>query len=224
MTRFEQFSFAGRKAVVRVDFNVPLDADHRITDDTRIRAVVPTIQHLLAQGAAVILMSHLGRPKGGFSEKYSLRHLVAPLSEVFGRPVQFADDAVGPDAQVRAANLQPGEILLLENLRFHPEEEAGDEAFAKKLAALGDVYVNDAFGTAHRAHASTAVMAHAFSPENRFSGFVMAAEIEAARRVLENPHRPYVAVMGGAKVSDKIMLIERLLDKVIPRPSGKRSQ
>lgn len=214
MIRFDQYSFAGKKAIMRVDFNVPLDADFRITDDTRIRAAVRTINKILTDGGAVILMSHLGRPKGGYSQKYSLRHLVGPLSEVFGRPVKFAEDAVGDEAVAQAAALQPGEILLLENLRFHPEEETGDEAFAEKLARLGDVYVNDAFGTAHRAHASTAVMAKHFAADNRLSGYVMQAELDNARRVLENPARPFVAVMGGAKVSDKILLIERLLDKV----------
>lgn len=213
MTRFDQFPFAGRRAVVRVDFNVPLEKDtYRITDDTRIRAAVPTINKILNDGGSVVLLSHLGRPKSGPADKYSLRHLVASLSQTFGRPVQFATDLDA--AAQQAAQLQPGQILLVENLRFHPEEEAGDDAFARRLAALGDVYVNDAFGTAHRAHASTSVMAHTFTPENRLSGYVMQAEIDAARRVLENPARPYVAVMGGAKVSDKILLIERLLDKV----------
>ena len=214
MTRFDQYDFRGKKAVVRVDFNVPLDADYRITDDTRIRAAVPTVQRILDQGGAVILMSHLGRPKGGYEKKYSLQHLVGPLSETFGRPVQFADDAVGEEARQKAAALQPGEILLLENLRFHPEEEKGDPTYAQQLASLGDVYVNDAFGTAHRAHASTAVMAQDFSPENRLSGYVMQAELDNAKRVLDNPARPYVAIMGGAKISDKIELIGRLLDKV----------
>ncbi len=212
MSRFDRFSFANRRAVVRVDFNVPLDGAYHITDDTRIRAAIPTINKILADGGAVVLMSHLGRPKNGPTEKYSLRHLVPHLSRVFGRPVQFAADL--DTALAQAPQLKPGELLLVENLRFQPEEEAGDAAFAQRLAQLGDVYVNDAFGTAHRAHASTAVMAQYFSPENRLSGYVMQAEIDAAKRVLDNPARPYVAVMGGAKVSDKILLIERLLDKV----------
>ena len=212
MTRFDSFPFAGRRVVLRVDFNVPLDAAHRVTDDTRIRAAVPTINKILADGGSVVLLSHLGRPKNGPADKYSLRHLVAGLSKTFGRPVRFA--ASLDEAAQQAPSLQPGELLLVENLRFHPEEEAGDVAFSQRLAALGDVYVNDAFGTAHRAHASTSVMAQHFTPENRLSGYVMQAEIDAAQRVLENPARPYVAVMGGAKVSDKILLIERLLDKV----------
>jgi phosphoglycerate kinase len=212
MSRFDQFSFAGRRAVVRVDFNVPLDAAYHITDDTRIRAAVPTVNKILADGGSVVLMSHLGRPKNGPTDKYSLKHLVNHLSQAFGRPVQFAADV--DTAIQQAANLQPGEILLVENLRFQPEEEAGDAAFSQKLAQLGDVYVNDAFGTAHRAHASTAVMAQYFNPENRYSGYVMQAELDAAKRVLDTPARPYVAVMGGAKVSDKILLIDRLLDKV----------
>ena len=212
MTRFDSFNFAGHRAVVRVDFNVPLDAEYRITDDTRIRAAVPTINKILSDGGAVVLLSHLGRPKNGPADKYSLKHLVAHLSQAFGRPVQFAADL--DTAAQQAPQLGPGEILLVENLRFYPGEEAGDVAFSKRLAALGDVYVNDAFGTAHRAHASTAVMAQEFTPANRLSGYVMQAEIDAARRVLDNPGRPYVAVMGGAKVSDKIELIGRLLDKV----------
>ncbi len=212
MSRFDQFSFAGRRAVVRVDFNVPLDAAFHITDDTRIRAAVPTINKILQDGGSVVLMSHLGRPKNGPSDKYSLKHLVNHLSQTFGRPVQFAADV--DTAIEQSAKLQPGEIMLVENLRFQPEEEAGDVVFSQKLAQLGDVYVNDAFGTAHRAHASTAVMAQSFSPENRYSGYVMQAELDAAKRVLDNPARPYVAVMGGAKVSDKILLIDQLLDKV----------
>lgn len=212
MSRFDSFNFAGHRAVVRVDFNVPLDKDFQITDDTRIRAAVPTINKILTDGGSVVLLSHLGRPKNGPTDKYSLRHLVASLSQTFGRPVRFAETLT--DAPLLARDLKGGDILLVENLRFHPEEEAGDAAFAKQLADLGDVYVNDAFGTAHRAHASTAVMAQYFTPENRMSGYVMEAEIQAAKRVLENPERPYVAIMGGAKVSDKILLIERLLEKV----------
>ena len=212
MTRFDSFNFAGRRAVVRVDFNVPLDAEFQITDDTRIRAAVPTINRILDGGGSVVLLSHLGRPKNGPADKYSLKHLVSHLSQVFGRPVQFAVDI---DTAIQQAGLlKAGEILLVENLRFQPEEEAGDVSFSRRLAQLGDVYVNDAFGTAHRAHASTAVMAEQFSSENRLSGYVMAAELEAAKRVLDAPARPYVAIMGGAKVSDKILLIERLLDKV----------
>ncbi|RAK66185.1 phosphoglycerate kinase [Hymenobacter edaphi] len=213
MQTIDQYNFAGKKALVRVDFNVPLDKDFRITDDTRIRAATRTIQKILADGGAVILMSHLGRPKGGPEDKYSLRHLVQRLSQEYGTPVRFANDAVGEEAAAQAAALQPGEILLLENLRFHPEEEKGDAAFAQRLAGLGDVYVNDAFGTAHRRHASTAVVAESF-PQARVGGYLLLSEVENAERVLHNPARPFTAIMGGAKISDKIEIIEQLLDKV----------
>lgn len=214
MTRtIDNYNFAGKKALVRVDFNVPLDENYNITDDNRIRAAVPTIRKILNDGGAVILMSHLGRPKGGPEEKYSLTHLVPRLEEEFNTKVLFARDCVGPEAAALANELQPGEILLLENLRFHKAEEKGDPEFAKDLAALGDVYVNDAFGTAHREHASTAVVARYF-PNDKVMGYVMTAELENARRVLENVERPYTAIMGGAKISDKILIIERLLDKV----------
>ncbi|KAA9339204.1 phosphoglycerate kinase [Hymenobacter busanensis] len=213
MQTLDQYNFAGKKALVRVDFNVPLDKDYRITDDTRIRAATPTIRKILADGGSVILMSHLGRPKGGPEDKYSLRHLVNRLSQEYGAPVKFAPDAVGAEALQLAQSLQPGEVLLLENLRFHPEEEKGDAAFAQQLARLGDVYVNDAFGTAHRRHASTAVVAESF-PQARVSGYVMQGEIDNARKVLEHAERPFTAIMGGAKISDKILIIEQLLDKV----------
>lgn len=213
MRTIDQYNFAGKKALVRVDFNVPLDAEYRITDDTRIRAAVPTVQKILADGGAVILMSHLGRPKAGPEEKYSLRHLVNRLSDEFNTTVLFAEDCVGPQAAQLAAELQPGQILLLENLRFHKAEEKGDADFAKELAALGDVYVNDAFGTAHREHASTAVIARYF-PKDKVMGYVMNAELENARHVLGNAERPYTAIMGGAKISDKILIIEKLMDRV----------
>jgi len=213
MKTIDQYNFAGKKALVRVDFNVPLDADYRITDDTRIRAAVPTIQKILADGGAVILMSHLGRPKTGPEEKYSLKHLVNRLSQEFNTNVLFAEDCVGPQAAQLAAELQPGQILLLENLRFHKAEEKGDADFAKELATLGDVYVNDAFGTAHREHASTAVIARYF-PKDKVMGYVMQAELDNARRVLGNAERPYTAIMGGAKISDKILIIEKLMDRV----------
>ncbi|RDV15931.1 phosphoglycerate kinase [Pontibacter diazotrophicus] len=213
MKTVDQYNFAGKKALVRVDFNVPLDENYNITDDNRIRAAVPTIQKILDDGGAVILMSHLGRPKGGPEEKYSLIHLVPRLKDEFNTTVMFANDCVGPEAATLANELQPGMILLLENLRFHKAEEKGDPEFAKDLAALGDVYVNDAFGTAHREHASTAVVARYF-PNDKVVGYVMQAELENARRVLENVERPYTAIMGGAKISDKILIIERLLDKV----------
>ncbi len=213
MRTVDEYNFAGKRALVRVDFNVPLDADYRITDDTRIRAAVPTINKILQDGGAVILMSHLGRPKTGPEEKYSLKHLVNRLSEEFNTTVHFASDCIGDEAVQLAQNLQPGEILLLENLRFYKEEEKGDAAFAEKLASFGDVYVNDAFGTAHREHASTAVIARYF-PKDKVMGYVMQAELDNARRVLDNVERPYTAIMGGAKISDKIQIIERLMDKV----------
>jgi phosphoglycerate kinase len=212
MNTLNTYSFAGKKALVRVDFNVPLNERYEITDDTRIKATVPTITKILQDGGSAILMSHLGRPKDGPTEKYSLKHLVNPLSIIFGRTVKFADDCIGEQARELAAGLQPGEILLLENLRFYKEEEKGDEAFAEKLAALGDVWVNDAFGTAHRAHASTAVMGKFFT--DKVAGYVMQAELDNAQRVLDNVERPYTAIMGGAKISDKILIIEKLLDKV----------
>ncbi|MBX0332563.1 phosphoglycerate kinase [Pontibacter sp. HSC-14F20] len=213
MRTVDTYNFAGKKALVRVDFNVPLDADYRITDDTRIRAAVPTIQKILDDGGAVILMSHLGRPKTGPEEKYSLRHLVDRLSKEFNATVKFATDCIGPEAAQLAKDLQPGEILLLENLRFHKAEEKGDSEFARELSTLGDVYVNDAFGTAHREHASTAVIARYF-PNDKVMGYVMHAELDNARRVMDNAERPYTAIMGGAKISDKILIIEKLMDRV----------
>lgn len=212
MKTVDSYNFAGKKALVRVDFNVPLDDQYRITDDTRIKATIPTIQKILNDGGSAILMSHLGRPKGGPEEKYSLKHLVPTLSETFGREVKFADDCIGQSAVDQAAALQPGEILLLENLRFYKEEEKGDKAFAEKLSKLGDVWVNDAFGTAHRAHASTAVVGQFF--QDRICGYVMQAEIDNADKILNNAERPFTAIMGGAKISDKILIIEQLLDKV----------
>ena len=203
----------GKRVFIRVDFNVPLNKDFNITDDNRIQGALPTIRKILADGGAVILMSHLGRPKEGPAEKYSLKHLVKHLSEVLGREVQFADDCIGQQAIDKAAALKDGDVLLLENLRFYKEEEKGDEAFAEKLSKLGTVYVNDAFGTAHRAHASTAVIAK-FFPDAKYFGYLMAAELENAEKVLNNAERPFTAIMGGAKVSDKILLIEKLLEKV----------
>ncbi len=212
MQTVDTYNFSGKKALVRVDFNVPLDKDFTITDDTRIRATVPTIQKILADGGSVIMMSHLGRPKDGPTDKYSLKHLIPRLTEVFERPVLFADDCIGQSATDMAAALQPGQLLLLENLRFYKEEEKGDVAFAQKLAKLGDVWVNDAFGTAHRAHASTAVIGQFFN--DRVCGYVMLAEIENADKILHHAERPFTAIMGGAKISDKILIIERLLDTV----------
>ena len=214
MNTLANYNFAGHRAVVRVDFNVPLDKDLHITDDTRIRAATPTIMKILHDGGSVVLLSHLGRPKGGYEKKFSLETLLPRLAQEYGRSVQWAGDVLSDEAVATAQRLQPGQVLLLDNLRFHPEEEAGDEEFAKKLARLGDVYVNDAFGAAHRRHASTAVMAQYFAPQDRLGGLLMASELDNARKVLDNPLRPYTAIMGGAKISDKIELIERLLDKV----------
>jgi phosphoglycerate kinase len=212
MKTLKDFNFKNKKALVRVDFNVPLDADFNVTDATRIQAAKPTIDAILANGGSVILMSHLGRPKGK-EDKYSLKHIVAKASEILGHEVKFASDCQGEIAQNAAIGLQPGEILLLENLRFYAEEEAGDVDFAKELASLGDIYVNDAFGTAHRAHASTTIIAQ-FFPEAKCFGKLLAAEIESLDKVLKNSQKPVTAVLGGSKVSSKITVIENILDKV----------
>ncbi|MGZ9677259.1 phosphoglycerate kinase [Flavobacterium sp. GNP001] len=212
MKTLNDFDFKNKKALIRVDFNVPLDENFNVTDATRIEAAKPTIQAILAQGGSVILMSHLGRPKG-VEEKYSLKHILKTTSEVLGVPVQFAANCVGETATTAASQLKAGEVLLLENLRFHTEEEAGDVAFAKELASLGDVYVNDAFGTAHRAHASTTIIAQ-FFPESKCFGLLLAKEIESLNKVLKNSEKPVTAVLGGSKVSSKITVIENILDKV----------
>jgi phosphoglycerate kinase len=214
MNTLANYNFAGRRAVVRVDFNVPLDKDLHITDDTRIRAATPTIKKILTDGGSVVLLSHLGRPKGGYEKKYSLESLVLRLQQEYGREVLWGGDVLSEEALGKAQALQPGQVLLLDNVRFHKEEEAGDEAFAQRLAQLGDVYVNDAFGAAHRRHASTAVMAHYFAPQDRVGGYLLQGELDNAQKVLENPARPFTAIMGGAKISDKILIIEKLLDKV----------
>lgn len=213
MNTVDQFNFKDKKALIRVDFNVPLDKEYKITDDKRMRAALPTITKILKDGGAVILMSHLGRPKGGPEDKYSLKHILGDLSAMLGLEVKFAEDCIGDDAENKAKNLASGEVLLLENLRFHPEEEKGNVAFAEKLAKLGDVYVNDAFGTAHRAHASTTIVAQ-FFPKAKYFGYLMAEELKNAEKVNHGAAKPFTAIMGGAKVSDKILLIESLLDKV----------
>ena len=212
MKTVDSFNFKNKKALVRVDFNVPLNDKYEITDLTRIKAVEPTIRKILNDGGSAILMSHLGRPKSGPEEKFSLKHLVNELSDRFGTLVKFASDCIGEESIELSATLKPGEILLLENLRFHAEEKKGDAGFAQKLAKLGDVYVNDAFGTAHRAHASTSVIAQFF--DDKMAGYVMEAELANTKKVLERPKRPFTAIMGGAKISDKILIIEKILDKV----------
>ncbi|MFO7997826.1 MAG: phosphoglycerate kinase [Bacteroidales bacterium] len=212
MRTIDQINFSGKRAIIRVDFNVPMDQDFRITDDSRMRAAIPTIEKILNDGGAVILMSHLGRPKEGPEEKFSLKHLTKHLGKLLDREVKFADDCIGESASTLADELKPGEVLLLENLRFYKEETKGDEAFAEKLAALADVYVNDAFGTAHRAHASTTIIAR-FFPENKAFGYIMKNELESIDKVLKDTKKPYVAVIGGAKVSTKIEIINNLLEK-----------
>ena len=236
MQTIDKFNFAGKKAFVRVDFNVPLDENFNITDDTRMRAALPTLKKILADGGSIIIGSHLGRPKG-VADKFSLKHIIKHLSELLGVEVQFANDCMGEEAAVKAAALQPGEVLLLENLRFYAEEEgkprglaedatdeekaaakkaikASQKEFTKDLASLADVYVNDAFGTAHRAHASTALMAEYFTPENKMFGYLMGKEVAAVNKVMKEMVRPFTAIMGGSKVSSKIEIIENLLTKV----------
>jgi phosphoglycerate kinase len=214
MSEFSQHNFKDEKALVRVDFNVPLDDDFKITDDTRMKSAIPTIKKMLSDGGSVILMSHFGRPKSGPEDKFSLKHLLPHLQELLGNTkVLFADDCIGNDAQQKAKDLKPGEVLLLENLRFYKEEEKGDEAFAKKLSDLGDVYVNDAFGTAHRAHASTAIIAKFFPGDKKMFGLLMNSEVANAEKILHSSEKPFTAILGGAKVSDKIEIIENLLNK-----------
>lgn len=223
MSKFLNHNFKGQKALIRVDFNVPLNDQFEITDDNRMKASIPTIKKILSDGGMVVLMSHLGRPKDGPEDKFSLKHLVPHLHKLLNDevanstrkpvPVLFANDCVGEQANLTASMMRPGEVLLLENLRFHKEEEKGDENFAKKLAAIGDVWINDAFGTAHRAHASTAVIAQFFSAEKRMFGLLMEAEVASAEKVLHKADKPFVAIIGGAKVSDKILIIENLLER-----------
>lgn len=212
MKTLNDFNFSNKKALIRVDFNVPLNDQFEVTDDTRIRAAKPTIIKILEDGGSCVLMSHLGRPKG-FQEEYSLRHIAETVSQVIGVQVKFAGNCVGEEAEKAVAGLEEGEVLLLENLRFHEEEKAGDEVFAAKLAKLGDIYVNDAFGTAHRAHASTAVIAQNFTDKKCF-GLLLAKEIESIAKVMETGEKPVTAVLGGAKVSSKITIIDNILDKI----------
>ena len=212
MKNIDTYPFAGKKALIRVDFNVPLDENFKVTDANRIEAAKPTIDKILADGGSVILMSHLGRPKGK-EEKYSLKHIVKTVSEVLGTNVEFASDCRGEVAFNAAENLKPGQVLLLENLRFYAEEEAGDVDFARELSQLGDIYVNDAFGTAHRAHASTTIVAQ-FFPNQKCFGLLLAKEIDSLNRVLKNSVKPVTAILGGSKVSSKITVIENILDKV----------
>ncbi len=212
MKTLQDFNFKNQKAIIRVDFNVPLDENFQVTDTTRIEAAKPTIDKIIADGGSVILLSHLGRPKG-VEAKYSLKHIVKTASKILGTEVLFASDCVGDIAESAAKNLQPGQVLLLENLRFYAEEEAGDVAFAKQLASLGDIYVNDAFGTAHRAHASTTIIAQFFEGKKCF-GALLTKEIESLNRVLKNSEKPVTAVLGGSKVSSKITVIENILDKI----------
>lgn len=215
MYTFSKTNFGGKKALVRVDFNVPLDENFNVTDDTRMRAALPTLHKILKDGGSIILMSHLGRPKDGPTNKYSLKHLVSHLQDLVGKqhPVLFADDCIGATAEKAANDLKAGEVLLLENLRFYKEEEKGDMGFAEKLHKLGDVYVNDAFGTAHRAHASTAIIADFFDSDKKMFGLLMESEVSSAEKVLLKSEKPFTAIIGGAKVSDKILIIENLLNK-----------
>ncbi|MBI1836392.1 MAG: phosphoglycerate kinase [Flavobacteriia bacterium] len=214
MADIHTYNFTGKRALIRVDFNVPLDKETlEVTDDTRIRAAVPTIQHILKNGGSVVLMSHLGRPKEGFEDKYSLKHIISQIEKVLGHSISFAEDCISDKAIEMSSNLPQGEVLLLENLRFYKQETTGTESFAEALSKHGDVYVNDAFGTAHRAHASTAIIAK-FFPNDKMFGFLLEAEIKSVDKVLNSTEKPLTAIVGGAKVSSKITIIERLLDKV----------
>jgi phosphoglycerate kinase len=212
MKTIDNINFSGKRALIRVDFNVPLDKSFTVTDDNRIRATIPTLKKILRDGGSCVLMSHLGRPKEGPEEKYSLKHTIKTTEALLGVPVKFASDCIGEEAYALSAALKPGEVLLLENLRFYKQEEKGDLAFAEKLSKHGDIYVNDAFGTAHRAHASTTIVAQFFT--EKCAGYVMAAELDNAKKVLEHAEKPFTAIMGGAKISDKILIIEQLLDRV----------
>jgi phosphoglycerate kinase len=212
MKTINDINFKGKRALIRVDFNVPLDKSFNVTDDNRIKATIPTLKKILNDGGSCILMSHLGRPKEGPEDKFSLRHTIKKTEELLGKKVQFAGDCIGEDAFKLSSDLKPGDVLLLENLRYYKQEEKGDVEFSKKLAKHGDIYVNDAFGTAHRAHASTTIVAQFF--DEKCAGLVMAAELDNAKKVMEKSAKPFTAIMGGAKISDKILIIENLLDKV----------
>ena len=212
MKNFNEFNFKGLRALIRVDFNVPLDENFNITDDTRMRAAIPTIEKILSDGGSVVLMSHLGRPKDGPTNKYSLKHIVAHLSALLnGKEVLFSDDCIGPKSLELSGSLAPGQVLLLENLRFYKEEEKGDIDFAKQLSAHGDFWVNDAFGTAHRAHASTTIVSQFFDKDHKSFGYLMEAEVINGNKLINNPVSPFTAIVGGAKVSDKIKLLEKLI-------------
>lgn len=213
MKTIDHLNFEGKRALIRVDFNVPLNEAFEVTDDTRIRAAAPTIKKILEKGGSVILMSHLGRPKEGPTNKYSLKHITGAVSKLIGTEVIFADDCIGTDAFAKSAALKPGQVLLLENLRFYKEEEKGDAGFAEKLSKHGDIYVNDAFGTAHRAHASTAIIAQFFGADAKCFGYVMAGEVASIDKVIHGAEKPFTAIVGGAKVSDKILIIEQLMGK-----------
>lgn len=213
MKTISDFNFSNKKAIIRVDFNVPLNEQFQVTDDNRITAAKPTIDKIVNDGGVAILMSHLGRPKNGPEDQFSLKHIVSKAEEILGKKITFVSDSIGSEVEKTVANAQPGDIILLENLRFYKEEEAGDKSFAEKIAKLGDIYVNDAFGTAHRAHASTAIIAD-FFPENKCFGYLLAKEIESIDKVLNDSQKPVVAVLGGSKVSSKITIIENILDKI----------
>ena len=213
MKTIDNLNFENKRALIRVDFNVPLNESFEVTDDTRIKAAVPTIKKIMEKGGSVILMSHLGRPKDGPTDKFSLKHIVSAISKLIGAEVLFADDCMSTEAFEKSASLKPGQILLLENLRFYKEEEKGDKEFAEKLSKHGDIYVNDAFGTAHRSHASTAVIAQFFSADAKCFGYVMAGEVASIDKVINGAEEPFTAIVGGAKVSDKILIIEQLMNK-----------
>jgi phosphoglycerate kinase len=213
MHTIDSINFSNKRAIIRVDFNVPLNENFEVTDNTRIKAAIPTLNKILKDGGSIVLMSHLGRPKEGPTNKYSLRHIVSEVSKLLGTAVSFADDCISTKAFEQSSALKPGDVLLLENLRFYKEEEKGDAAFAEKLSKHGNVYVNDAFGTAHRSHASTAVIAKYFNKDAKCLGYVMAGEVASINKVLNQSEKPFTAIIGGAKVSDKILIIEQLMSK-----------